>query len=70
MAWDFNNPQHFARATMILVAMEAGELTEGQTAALLGVDRWMVRDMRQSCLNAAKEAWENHRRSQERGMTT
>ncbi len=61
MPWDLTNTDHFARACMLIAAWQAGQLSEGQTCALLDVDAVTLREMLQGALDAASEAWRVHR---------
>lgn len=59
--WD--RADTFALVCFVITAWQAGELTEGQACALLDVDRLTLRELLQTVLTAARESWQEYRKS-------
>jgi hypothetical protein len=45
-----------------LIALAAGELSEGQAAALTGINRLSIRQAMQSAIKNAQDAWGEYRK--------
>ncbi|MDE2100905.1 MAG: hypothetical protein KGL39_26905 [Patescibacteria group bacterium] len=61
---DPNNINEFALLSMILLTLEAGEISEGQAARLTGHDRVMLRMMRQGTIDAIQARWKQLRENE------
>jgi hypothetical protein len=49
------SPEDFGRVCLVLVAWQAGEITEGQASALTGLDRQGLREVLSTALGAARD---------------
>lgn len=63
MILDPNDIEEFGLLSMILLAWEAGEISEGQAMALSGHDCVTLRMMRQGAIDGVLARWQAYRKA-------